>query len=239
MHMSKDNYVVKYGSLLKEETLEIIENKILPNTLVLEATNPFPGFYEYYENIPKDVTPHYIYLVTDKRYTLEEFTRITQKIMEYFEVKFHAAIGNITIYNDVHHVIRIRHLTNYDQIKELQHCYQAEGIKFKAQCNLARQNKAMIYLKKFFALDKLEDNFYVDHAEPNHGYFAIPQKLDWNQFAELTTHVKYNLEMIHFDVSLGCLYHDFKVMDMIRVYSENMNLDLMKRIRNKYLERIK
>lgn len=134
--MTTENYVIKYGSLLKEESLEIIDDKILPNTLVLEATNPFPGYYEYYDGFQKDVKPHYIYLVTDKKYDLEEFTRATQKIMSYFEANFHAAIGHITIYNNVYHVIRIRRLSNYDQVKALQECYISEGIGLKINSSI-------------------------------------------------------------------------------------------------------
>ncbi|NOU59794.1 hypothetical protein [Marinifilum caeruleilacunae] len=237
--MTAENYVVKYGSLLKEETLEVIDDKILPNTIVLEATNPFPGYYEYYDGFQKDVQPHYIYLVLDRKYDLEEFTRATQKIMSYFEANFHAAIGNITIYNDVYHAIRIRRLTAYDQIKELQSCYREEGIDFKSGATIPHNSKAMIQLDKFFALDIIEDGFFKDHIEPNHGYFTIPQKLNWKQFEQLTKQVKYNMEMIHFDVSLGFIYDHFRAIDMIRVYAEDLNLDLMKKIKAKYLERIK
>ena len=237
--MTAENFVVKFGSLLKEETLELIKNKILPNTTVLEATNPFPGYYEYYDGYQKDVQPHYIYLVTDKEYELEEFTRATQKIMSYFDAKFHAAKGTITIYNDTHHAIRIRRLSSYDQIKELQACYNSEGIYFKPSGSIPHNSKAMIHLDKFFALDIIEDGYFKDHIEPNHGYFTIPQKLSWKQFEHITQQVKYNMEMIHFDVSLGFIYDQFKAVDMIRVYAEDLSLDLMKKIRSKYLERIK
>ncbi|MPQ47524.1 hypothetical protein GCQ56_10960 [Marinifilum sp. N1E240] len=237
--MAAENYVVKFGSLLKEETLEVIDNKILPNTIVLEATNPFPGYYEYYDGFQKDVKPHYIYLVMDKKYDLEVFTRATQKIMSYFEANFHAAVGSITIFNDVYHVIRIRRLSTYDQVKELQASYKKEGIQLKSSGSIPHNSKAMIQLDKFFALDVIEDGFYKDHIEPNHGYFTIPQKLSWEQFELLTKQVKYNMEMMHFDVSLGFIYDHFKAVDMIRVYAEDLSLDLMKKIKAKYLERIK
>lgn len=237
--MTDNNFVVKFGSLIKEETLEVIDSKILPNTIVLEATNPFPGYYEYYEGIQKDVKPHYIYLVTSKKCDLEEFTRATQKIMSYFEVSFHAAVGTITIFNDVHHVIRIRRLTKYDQIKELQSCYQKEGISLKSNVSIPHNTKAMIQLDKFFAIKEIGEGYFMDHIEANHGYFTIPQKLTWKEFEKLTQQVKYNMEMFHFDVSLGFMYDNFKAIDMIRVYAESLDLDLMKKIRAKFVERIK
>jgi len=237
--MTDKNVIVKFGSLLKEETLEVIDSKILPNTIVLEATNPFPGYYEYYEGIQKDVKPHYIYLLTDKKYDLEDFTRATQKIMSHFEANFHAAIGTITIFNNVYPVVRIRRLTKYDQIQDLQTCYKEEGIKFKSNSPIPHNSKAMIHLDKFFALEEIGDGYFLDHIEPNHGYFTIPQKLNWKQFAHLTQQVKYNMEMLHFDVSLGFIYDNFKAIDIIRVYAENLNLELLKKIRSKFVERIK
>ncbi len=237
--MTEKNIVVKFGSILKEETLEVIDSKILPNTVVLEATNPFPGYYEYYEGIQKDVKPHYIYLVTEKKCDLEEFTRATQKIMSYFEVDFHAAMGTITIFNDVYHVIRIRRLTKYDQIKDLQSCYKEEGICLKSNAAIPHNTKAMIQLNKFFSMEELEEGYFLDHVEPNHGYFIIPQKLSWKQFEHLAQQVKYNMEMFHFDASLGFIYDNFKAVDMIRIYAENLDLVLMKKIRAKFVERIK
>lgn len=237
--MTDKNFVLKFGSLLKEENLEVIDSKILPNTIVLEATNPFPGYYEYYEGIQKDVKPHYIYLLTDKKYDLEEFTRATQKIMSYFEVSFHAAMSTITIFNDVYHAIRIRRLTKYDQIQDLQSCYLEEGIRLKSNASIPHNSKAMIRLDKFFALEEIGDDYFMDHVEPNHGYFTVPQKLTWKQFEHLTQQVKYNMEMFHFDASLGFVYNNFKTIDMIRIYAENLNLDLLKKIRSKFIERIK
>jgi len=237
--MAENQFITKFGSLIKEETLVSIENKISPNTFVLEANNPFPGFYEYYQGIPRDVKPYYIYLVTDRKYELEEFTRATQKIMEYFGHDFHAALGSIKIYTDTFPVIRIRRLSEYSQIKELQACYIEEGIQFRAKPSKAVNAKAMIQLEKFFALDQLEEGFYFDHIEPNHGYFTIPKHVNWKQFEFLTKQVKYNIELLHFDASKGTFYDHFRVHDMIRVYTEELTLDLLKEIRQKYVERIK
>ncbi|MDE5418741.1 hypothetical protein L3049_12065 [Labilibaculum sp. DW002] len=237
--MTDKNFIIKFGSLIKEETLEVIDSKILPHTIVLEATNPFPGYYEYYEGIQKDVTPHYIYLVTDKKYDLEQFTRTTQKIMADTNKKYHAAQGTITIFNNVYHVIRIRRLTKYDQIQDLQSCYLEEGISLKSNASIPHNSKAMIQLDKFFALEEIGDGFYLDTVEANHGYFKIPKQLSWSEFEDLTKQVKYNMDLLHFDASIGFIYDHFKAVDIIRIYAENLNLDLLKKIRLKFVERIK
>ena len=230
---------IKYGSLIKEEAFELIEGAVLPNTFVLESLNPFPGFYEYYDNLQKDITPHYIYLVTDKYYDLEQFTRATQQIMADTNKKYHAALGTITIFNTVYNVIRVRHIEQYADIKELQVYYVSLGIHFKDKPSKFNHPKGITRLNKFFSLEQVEDNFYLDTVEANHGYFKIPKLLPWEEFEKLTKQVKYNMDMLHFDASIGFIYDHFKAIDIIRIYAENLDVDMLKQIRTKYIERIK
>ena len=230
---------IRYGSLIKEEAYELIEGAVLPNTFVLESKNPFPGFYEYYDNLQKDITPHYIYLVTDRKYDLEEFTRTTQKIMADTNKKYHAALGSITIFNNVYYVIRVRHIEQYADIKELQAYYVSLGINFKDKPSKFVNRKGITRLDKFFCLDKIEESFYFDSVEANHGYFKIPKHLSWDEFVKLTKQVKYNMDLLHFDASVGFIYDKFKAIDIIRIYAEDMNIEMLKQISDKYLERIK
>ncbi|MRT91844.1 hypothetical protein [Ancylomarina sp. 16SWW S1-10-2] len=236
--MKKDTQI-KYGSLIKEEEFELIESAILPNTFVLESKNPFPGFYEYYDNLQKDVTPHYIYLVTDKKYNLETFTRVTQKIMDDTNKKYHAAIGTITIFNTVYNIIRVRRIEHYTDIKELQTSYISSGINFMHKPANFNYDRGITRLNKFFSLKEVEDGFYFDSVEANHGYFTITKNIPWREFDELTKQVRYNMDMLHFDASIGFIYINFRAVDIIRVYAENLDLETLKQIRSKYIERIK
>lgn len=233
------NTQIKYGSLIKEEAFELIEGAILSNTFVLESKNPFPGFYEYYDNLQKGVTPHYIYLVTDKEYDLEKFTRATQQIMTDLNKKYHAALGTITIFNTVYNVIRLRRIKNYSDIKEIQAYYVSLGINFMDKPSKFNHDTGITKLNKFFSLDKIEDGFYFDNVEANHGYFKIPKNLSWSEFEQLTKQVKYNMDLFHFDASIGFIYDHFKAEDMIRIYAENLDIVKLKEIKTKYIERIK
>ena len=234
------NTQIKYGSLIKEEAFELIEGAVLANTFVLESKNPFPGFYEYYDNLQKDVTPHYIYLVTDKEYDLEKFTRITQQIMADTNKKYHAALGTISIFNTVYNVIRVRHIEQYADIKELQAYYISLGINFKDKpSKFNPDDMGITSLNKFFSLNEVEDGFFFDSVEANHGYFKIPKNLSWGEFEQLTKQVKYNVDMLQFDASIGFIYDHFKAVDIIRIYAENLNIEQLKQIKAKYIERIK
>ena len=228
----------RYGNLLKQESLETMNDKILPNTFVLEAPEPFPGFFGYYSEIPSDSKPLYIYLVLNRLYTLEEVTRATVNIKKYFAADFNAAAGTVNIYNNTFDVIRIRHLDSYDQIQDLQSCYLDEGIEFKKKPK-SIQGLAIIRLKKFFTLEEIEEGVYNDLDEKDHGYFVIPHKLTWKYFEDITKKVKNNWDQSYFDAAIGHIHQDFSIVDMIRIYNPKINNEYLLEARKKYLERIK
>ncbi len=228
----------RYGNLLKQESLVTMEDKILPNTFVLEAPEPFPGYFGYYSDIPADTKPLYIYLVLDKLYTLEEITRATENIKKYFNANYSAAAGTINIYNKLHHVIRVRHLDHFDQIQDLQACYLDEGIAFKKKPKKV-EGQGIIRLKKFFMLEEIEDGVYFDLDEKDHGYFTIPHKLTWKYFEDITQKVRHNWDYSNFDAAIGHIHQNFGIRDMIRVYNPSIDRNYLLDIRKVYLDRIK
>ncbi|TLX74044.1 hypothetical protein E9993_13160 [Labilibacter sediminis] len=237
--MAESNIIERYGNLLKSEQLVTLEDKIMANTFVLAAQEPFPGFFNYYSESPQESKPLYIYLVVDKLYTLEEITRARQNIKKYYPSYFHADAGTVTLYNKTYHMIRIRHLTSYDQIKELQACFADEGFEFKKKPSKKISAVGIIRLKKFFKLREVEEGLYFDVVEKDHGYITIPRYVKWAEFEELTKKVKYNWEGSFFDAALGHFHHNFEIQDMIRIYNPKIDLELLKKAKAKYLEQIR
>ncbi len=47
------------------------------------------------------------------------------------------------------------------------------------------------------------------------------------------------MDMLQFDASIGFIYDHFKAIDIIRIYAENLDIEKLKQIRSKYIERIK
>ncbi len=230
--------IERYGNLLKEESLVTMHDKILPNTFVLKAPEPFPGYFGYYSDIPSDSKPLYIYLVLKRLYTLEEVTRATQNIKKYFSADFNAAAGTVSLYNKEYHVIRVRHLDTFDQIIDLQAGYIDEGFEFKKKPNNIT-GSAIIRLKKFFTLEEVEDGVYFDLDEKDHGYFTIPDKLPWKYFEVVTNKVKNNWDYSKFDAAIGHFHQNFGITDMVRIYNPNIDREYLLGVRKKYLERIK
>lgn len=237
--MSKIEIIERYGNLVKQETLVTMNDKILPNTFVLEAPEPFPGYFNYYSEIPSDSKPLYIYIVLKKLYTIEEVARATQNIKKYFGTKFSAAAGTVHIYNKTHDVIRVRHLDRYDQVYDLQACYLDEGLELKKSPGKQIEGQAVIRLKKFFMLKKIDEGVYFDMDEKDHGYFTIPHKITLKYFEDLTKRVRHNWDRSVFDAAIGHIHQNFEVFDMIRIYNPNIDRDYLMDVRKKYLERIK
>ncbi len=236
--MTHTNLIERYGNLLKSEQLVTMDNKIMPNTFVLEAPEPFPGFFNYYSEAPKESKPLYIYLVVDKLYTLEEITRARLNIEKYFPSYFHADAGTISIYNKTHHVIRVRHLKKYDQVKDLQACFIDEGFEFKKKPSKKIKEEAIIRIKKFFSLKPVGENLYLDMIEKDHGYITLPKYLKWKEFEEVTKKVKYNWDGSLFDAASGHFHHNFKIEDMVRIYNPKIDMDMLQGIQQKYLEQL-
>jgi len=237
--MSNTNYIEHYGNLLKQESLRTLEDKIWPNTFVLEAPEPFPGFFNYYSDHPVDSKPLYIYFVLKRLYTLEEITRATQNIQKYFNTDFNATPGVVTIYDNQFHVIRVRHLDNFSQIVDLQGGYMDQGIQFKSKPNKKVEGPAVIRVKKFFILDEQEKGLFFDMIEKDHGYFLVPKQLTWKHFVDITRKVKFNWDKPFFDAAIGHFHVKFGIQDMIRIYYPEMSLEYLREVRKKYLERIK
>ncbi|MCW3807655.1 hypothetical protein [Plebeiibacterium marinum] len=237
--MAHSDILERYGNLLKAEQLVTISDKIMPNTFVLEAPEPFPGFFNYYGGTPKDAKPLYLYLVVDRLYTLEEVTRARQNIKTYFSSHFHADAGTVTIYNKTYHVIRVRHLDTYDQIKDLQACFIDQGFVFKKKPSKNIEGTATIRIKKFFQLKEINDGIYLDTIEKDHGYIVIPKYYRWTEFVELNKKAKYNWDGTFFDSALAHFHNNFEIVDMIRVYNPNMNEEMLLGIKKKFYEQIK
>jgi hypothetical protein len=239
--MSNENLIERYGNLMKQESLISMDEKIMPHTFVLEAPEPFPGYFGYYNETPIiDAKPLYVYFVMKHLYTLEEVTRAWLKIRSRFPaVNMHAAAGTVTIYNDLYHVIRIRHLESYDQIAPLQELFAKEGFEFAKKNGTKINAQAIIRIKKFFILKEIDHGIFLDMTEKDHGYVVIPRLLSWKEFEEITAQVKNNWEKSNFDAAIGHFHNNFEITDMIRIYNPTLSLGYLQEIRRKYLERIK
>jgi hypothetical protein len=232
--MKKLGAIDRYGGVLKEEPLSCITNDILmKNTCALEAVSPYFG---YYDETPRTNRPKMLYLMLADYFPLEKLIRATVKVQEKVKFPIGAVTGNITMFNQTCYVIRLINLQNYSQIHAVQELYDKEGVQFKSPGKKFANEMAMIKLRCFFTLIPYGDGIYKDQADPNIGFFELPYYVPWDNFKKITDEVKFDTDLLYFDAATAYFYQDKGVVDMVRIYRENLDEEKLKMIRNRYLK---
>ena len=234
--MEHKNAIEVFGVIDKLETVLSIDRKVLPGSLVFEAIAPFPG---YYHEAPHTTKPVYLYLALQERHNLIDLIRITEQVEKAFGERFDAGMAFIKIYNDTYTVLRIRHLNRYDLIGDLQKLYQEHGIMFLQKTKKGLDEEAHIRVIKFFNLAPLDEGIYLDSHEEFHAYLEIPRRHEWDEFNDLTNRVKYNWEESKFDAAMGAFYHEGRLHEFVRIYSNKLSPDYLKGLHRLYLRKIK
>lgn len=225
-----------FGTLSKNETVFTIDNKIMPGTLVFEALRPFPG---YYYDTPLSAKPVYLYLALQEQYTLVDLIRASQKVQADFNAPFDAGKGFLEIFDEKYNVLRVRHLRDYDLLEKLQQSFSGNGIHFLHKSKKVKNETVKIRIIKFFSLEEIAENIYLDQREKYHAYIKIPRYLSWPEFDDVTNKVKYNWEESNFDAAKASFYYDGQLHEVVRIYSNKIGPDYLKKLLKLYLDKIK
>jgi len=225
-----------FGTLTKTETVFTIDHKNLPGTLVFEALKPFPG---YYDDTPQSAKPVYLYLALQEQYPLEDILRASQKIQTNFQSPFDAGKGFLHIYDEKYDILRVRHLKDYNLLEKLQRSFEEHGIKFLRKTKKLNNEVVKIRIIKFFSLEVLSENVFLDTREENHAYLKIPQHLHWEEFEALSNKVKYNWVESKFDAAKGALYYDGELHEVVRIYSDQLGTEYLEELAQLYLEKMR
>lgn len=234
--MEHKNEIEVFGTINKRETVFTIDDKVEPGTMVFESLEPFP---DYYHETPFDTKPIYMYVVLQEHYPLERIIRATQEVEKVFDEKFDAGKGFLTIYNTTYNVLRVRHLNRYDLIGTLQKAYSENGIHFSGKHKKKLKEKANIHVVKFFMLEEISKGIYLDKKERFHAYVELPEYMEWEVFNDLSNRVKYNWEGSKFDAAVGAFYHQGRLREFVRIYSNKLSLDYLEQIKKLYYEKMK
>jgi hypothetical protein len=221
------------GSIIKEEKLRCLKDKIMTNTCVLESDAPFPG---YHHDVPVVPVPRLVFLMTSKAYNREQVTRAAHNIKKYCPFKFDAASGEIFINNDKLSCVRIQGLENFEEIAELQSFFVDEGFKFMKQEKL--RAKGIIKIKKTFMLEEVKPGIYCDKLNNKMGYFEIPASISWKLFEKITYTVRNNWKGEHFDAAQAFFYRNFDIIEVVRIYHRFQDIHILEELKQFYLNEI-
>jgi hypothetical protein len=229
--MNSDCIIETLGYILKEENLVSIQNNIIPDTLILEAKNPFPGYHGKY--LPEEFKiPEFVYFVTKEKYTSEHVFRVTRNVQKYFDREINVARSELTIHNTVYPSIRIKGCKDFTRVNELISCYKSEGFRFVKSKPI--DATGLIKVQKTFSLVEKEKGIYFDKEESKNYYIEVPYYLNFEQFRKITTNIKNNIENSNFDAAQAMIYRKHGVVDLVRIFEINTNLERLKELQYKY-----
>jgi len=233
--MSQDRILLEtVGYIKKEQTLTTVENNIIPNSFVLESQHPFPGYHG--ANLPEKPKPGSLFLILADDHTAEEIARITKKIQKNLQYDFNASEGHIYFKTSNYSCIRIRHLKSFAFLPEIQRLYQDNGISFAKQKMI--DSKGLIVINKSFYVEEIEDGLYNDLEEDSKYYIELPKDLPWDVFQEFTTNIKNNLDNSDFAVAQGVFYRKAGIVEVVRLYICEGEMDKVRTIRKLYADLI-
>jgi hypothetical protein len=234
--MCQDRNVIETaGYIKKQQKLTTVENNIIPNSFVLESQHPFPGYHG--KNLPEKTKPGSLFLILAKENTFEEVARITKQIKKSFKYDFNASEGHIYFKTSSYPCIRIKYLNSFTFLPELQNLYKEHGIKFAKQKKIDSQG--LIVINKTFYVDEMEEGLYNDLEEDSKFYIEIEKDLPWDVFKEFTLYIKNNVDNSNFDAAEGVFYRKSGIVEVIRLYICEGEMEKIKTIRKLYGDLIK
>lgn len=223
------NYFETTGTILKEEKLANVDYNIVRNSMVLEIISPYPG---YHHEVPQFSAPGSVFLITRKPMPREIVARLTKKIRGYFPHFFDAAASMIEINNTIYYGIRVKGLPSYEYIKDLQMCFDGEGVDLKKYRKIS--GTGIITVKKFFNMADVGDGLFID-ADPYMAYIVIPESLSWEKFKKITISIRNNWDFKDFDAALGSIYFHGELWEMVRIFWEKYDHNKLITLKHKYL----
>jgi hypothetical protein len=230
--MIANSSIESLGKIIKEETLQSVTFNVIQKTLVLENLEPFPGYNG--ENVPFKSAPESIFLMTTKQCQAETIFRLSQKICKYHNLTFDACPAEISFFTSSYFGIRIKGLTSYTGIVDIQGCYLDQGFSFLKYKKI--RSLGLMKIEKIFRLEKIDEHIYKDQEDSLTYYLVVPYAFSWNLFKKVTGNIKNNLENRNFDAAIGFVYLK-EMMDFVRIYAKT-DIPRLRTIREKYLEEI-
>ncbi|MBC8320211.1 MAG: hypothetical protein H8E34_05770 [Bacteroidetes bacterium] len=229
-----NNIIQSVGTIVKKEKLASVENETNSRALILESLLPYPGYHG--TTIPDKLEPESLFVVTKNVYNDERIIRTIQEVKKSTKIHFDAVPGTIYLQNNLVSIIRFKDVS-YNTIAELIENFIREGIEFEKAKKIAPY-EGIIRIRKFFRLSKLIEGIYEDMDVKEFFYLQVPVLIDWEEFEVITRNIKYNIENNVFDAAQTSVYDAQGLVDFVRIYDKNTNIDKLSSIRKSYLNAI-
>lgn len=219
------------GSIQKKEILIELKNNILNDTCVLEATHPYAN---YYGRLPHNPRPNSLFLLTKKFFYLEEILGYSIGVENCVKNKVDFASAILDGKNRQYPAIRIKNFPDYKQLRTLQQCLIEQGVLFENKCEIPGETSSRV--NKIFWIREVEQGVYMDKKEANKGYVKTNKKLLPEQFKTVIQRIRNNGDCKLFDAVQGEFIIQGDVIEIVRVFSEAIDLELLRCLKQQLLK---
>jgi hypothetical protein len=225
------------GHIIKEEQISLLSTHLIKGTEVINIDHPFPGVHGVEFNFSSK--PRSIILTTRSLYSLAKILRAQKIINKDEKFNINASFAKVKIGKQLHYGIRVKGLSSYDDIPELQQKFIDNQFEFLYKSKIKTDKAVSIKISKFFHIEQMDKGVYKDTFNKDIYYVSVPDYINWETFRKLTSYVKNNVSNNNFDVVKGIFYMDDCVNDIIRIYKPNMSLELLNEIKDRYCKAFK
>lgn len=222
------------GKIIIQEKIDTIDENKLPNTFVINVPDPYKNYYGRFTEIVKPVS---IIFVTKTPNSFEKILRVTKKINEKYNLKLDGAKCEVTMNSRKIDGIRVKGINRFHEIAQIQQYYKDEGYEF-AKSEKFKSTEALIRINRFFNVDEVEPGIFHSHDEDEVYYIEVPRYMTWDEFKKLTQEVKHNIADANYDIAKGIFYVNHGITEILRVVKPKANMELLKNIKKKYIEKL-
>ncbi|MFO7655758.1 MAG: hypothetical protein R6W78_01720 [Bacteroidales bacterium] len=221
--MKTQSIIETTGNITKMEVLSNVEYDILPGSLVLTNSMPFPGYKQEQHDPDFKKLPQSYYLILMYRYFPEKLERIAKALNTENIIECCSSIGEIIMQNSIYPCIRIKRLKADRILIDIHEFYKKNDIKFLSYKKIYAEAKIKVF--KHFRIIEIEQGVYRDLTEGEKFYFNIPVQLNWKLFEYFIKRVKLNLSNPNFDAAMGVINRFTGPEDVIRIYDPDKTLE--------------
>lgn len=222
------------GKITFQENIDSIDKNKIDKTLVINVPNPLKSYYSRFTTIKK---PTSVIFITQKPVSFEKILRATHKINKGNNWNLEGGKCEVTLGNKTISGLRVKGINRYTEIEGIQEKYKEENFEFAKEVKY-ENTEALIRVSRFFKIKEIEQGFYQSDTEENVYYLLFPKHISWNAFKSMTFDIKTSIIDNSYDIAKGLFYINGGVTEMFRVVKPNASIELLKTIRDKYVERL-
>lgn len=222
------------GKIIKQENIDTVNQNILPKTFVINVQNAYDSYYTRFTDVEK---PDSIIFVTKTPNSFEKILRVTAGINKKYGLNLDGAKCEVKIGSRKLNGIRVKGISRYPEIAQVQQYYKDEGYDF-AKSEKFENKDSLIRINRFFNIEKLAEGIFKSNVENDVYYVTVPRYMTWDEFRSITFEIKNNMSDKNYDIAKGIVYIDGGIKEFLRIVKPKFTLESIQLIRDKYIQKL-